>query len=124
MKVIACVDNAMGLCFNHRRVSRDQVVIDQIQSLPVFYISVYSKKLYPKGIVIDNANILSPKDIYLIEDEIPNEDDVNEIVLYQWNRDYPSDLKLSYQLENWRCIESVDFAGKSHDTITRKRYIQ
>lgn len=122
MRIIACVDNSMGLCFNHRRVSKDQVVIDQISQIEPLYVSAYSKTLFPKGNVVTRFDSLKDDDTCFIEDRVPDERNISEIILYKWNRDYPSDLALHIDLSKWKRMESIDFTGRSHDTITRERY--
>lgn len=47
--------------------------------------------------------------------------DIEKIVLFRWNRDYPADLYFTYPGE-WRLADSQDFPGKSHETITMEVY--
>ena len=49
----------------------------------------------------------------------------DEIICYFWNRDYPFDETFEEHLKNiWKEKEKVEFKGKSHDEITRIRYVK
>ena len=45
------------------------------------------------------------------------------IVLYRWNRAYPADVKFTMP-QGFALKESRDFAGSSHEKITREEYIR
>ena len=49
-------------------------------------------------------------------------DRLEQIILYRWNRKYPSDKKFPFSPESkgFKLISSVDFAGNSHDNITEE----
>ena len=47
---------------------------------------------------------------------------IGEIYLYRWNRDYPADVYFPVDLSVWKCVETKEFAGSSHEKITRERY--
>ena len=48
---------------------------------------------------------------------------VTEILLYQWNRRYPSNVAFDMQLlEDYEKTEETEFQGSSHDKITKIRY--
>ena len=47
---------------------------------------------------------------------------IEEIYLYRWNRDYPADVYFPVDLSMWKCVETKEFAGSSHEKITRERY--
>ena len=47
---------------------------------------------------------------------------IEEIYLYRWNRDYPADVYFPVGLGGWQCVETKEFAGSSHEKITRERY--
>ena len=54
--------------------------------------------------------------------EIPA-DKVDEIYLFQWNRDYPADVYFSLDLNSdYKKIKTEDFAGYSHEKITLEIY--
>lgn len=51
-------------------------------------------------------------------------DQIEEICLYKWNRDYPADTYFPVDLGVWKCVETVEFAGSSHEKITREKYVR
>ena len=51
-------------------------------------------------------------------------DRTREIILYKWNRVYPADFRFEVDLSSWKLEESEEFAGLSHEKITRERYIR
>jgi hypothetical protein len=46
----------------------------------------------------------------------------SELVIYRWNRHYPADLHFSLSMEDWRLVQTTEFAGTSHEKITREVY--
>ena len=52
------------------------------------------------------------------------ENKINTLVIYKWNRLYPSDLYFDIDLKNnsWQLINSEDFVGSSHEKITKETY--
>lgn len=53
---------------------------------------------------------------------LPYKAQIQEVICYRWNRRYPSDVKLDLPLEGWNVMEETEFAGKSHEKITRTVY--
>ena len=53
-------------------------------------------------------------------------DHAEELLLYRWNRLYPADLTLNGTPVQWgyRLQDATDFAGTSHEKITRERYVK
>ena len=53
-------------------------------------------------------------------------DQLEELVIYKWNRTYPFDEKLSVPLDRqiWDCIEKRQFSGSSHEKIDVEHYIK
>ena len=46
---------------------------------------------------------------------------IGSIVIYRWNRHYPSDLRIEGDLlDGWAAVERMDFEGNSHEKITRE----
>ena len=50
------------------------------------------------------------------------EDKIEEIVVYGWNRVYPSDKQFDISLVNWKVVAEEAFAGYSHEKITKRIY--
>ena len=45
--------------------------------------------------------------------------------MFRWNRDYPADTYFDLSLESgWTRTETSEFAGSSHETITKEIYIR
>lgn len=139
MRIIVCVDNRMGMCFNHRRVSRDRVVSGDILEMVrgnVLWMAPGTEKLFedldmPEGgkavtIKVDEDFLekAEESDYCLAERENLSgyEGKFTQIILYRWNRDYPADLFFEVDLGSWKLNERKEFAGYSHEKITREIY--
>ena len=126
MKLIVCLDDNNGMMFNKRRQSRDRVLIENALELckgEKIYINEYSAKLFPENTVEMFENIEQIGNSFCFaEDFNVNEEHVDEIIVYKWNRVYPADTYFNIDLKNWNLIESVDFEGSSHEKITREIY--
>lgn len=118
--------------FNNRRQSRDRVLIEDVIRMTDgsrLYIDDYSRTLFAdfEGRYTVEPNMLtvaSDNDFCFVENKRLGEsiDNISEIVLYRWNRKYPSDLKLDIDLaaEGFSSVEVSEFAGYSHDKITKE----
>ena len=50
-------------------------------------------------------------------------DCIDEVYLFQWNRDYPADMYFTVDLKTgFKKIKVEDFAGSSHKKITLEIY--
>jgi hypothetical protein len=134
MILIACVDDEMGMRFNHRRVSRDQAVmrdiVDQCQGAPLYLTSETARLL--GNIECPNVQVSEllktekhvGQYVWIEEPELIEETFVEQIILYHWNRRYPSDAAFPIELKDWQLTSRVDFAGNSHENITKETYIR
>lgn len=130
MVLIACVDDNNGLLFNNRRLSSDINVVKDISlKYDKIICSDYSYDLLKreKFSILNNNDDLVKKTnvegIYFIEDVIPeNLELFNKIILYCWNRNYPSDLKLNINFDLFELQETINIDGNSHDIITKTIY--
>ena len=137
MKVIACVDDHMGMCFNGRRVSRDRVVTEDILKMTTdstLWMAPESEKLFADYLeqenrkdwkaVPDYLKMAGAGDYCFVEkNEIKEfESKIIEIVLYRWNRSYPADLVLDMDFSGWKMKEKTEFSGHSHEKITKEIY--
>lgn len=131
MRIFACVDERMGMLFNHRRQSRDrEVITDILNSLGPrerLTVSSYSAKLFPADAyiqIIDDAASGDTDGSYFLEDPdlAPPADAVDSIQLYHWNRTYPYDKVFPYDLAGWTLQETREFSGTSHEKITKEVY--
>ena len=129
MILIACVDERMGMMFNHRRISQDKIVcMDILDMCPnrVLYMEEYSYKLFQEFDsvnvkVIDNITSIQNNEYFFAENpEAIDENLIEKIVLYRWNRKYPADRYFPIDLGKWILMNSEEFAGKSHEKITKE----
>lgn len=133
MKAFVCVDDGFGMAFLGKRLSRDSRVCEDIvltAAEDTVYMSPQTKKLFPdfEGAKISDLTdeILSSSDYYFFETVSPSPylDYIEEIVLYRWNRRYPSDLKLGFLPTDsgYARVSVTEFVGTSHDCITKEVY--
>lgn len=127
MKIAICVDKRGGVMFNHRRVSQDSALRNKLMELigdHRLFMSTYSVKqfepdprIYASDVFLEEA---SDEDICFIEDTDFNIDDVSEVYLFQWNRDYPADVHFRFdpKTQGFKRIKKEDFKGSSHSKIT------
>ena len=131
--LIACVDDGMGMTFNKRRVSRDDTVIKRIIEIAdnkKIWMSQYSYPLFEnvktENIVADDScfDKASSDEYCFIENlSVTNhKDKIDKIILFRWNRSYPSDVKFDIDLNEWKMNSSEEFAGNSHECITMEVY--
>ena len=133
MIIIACVDDNLGLLFNNRRQSRDGILIKDILDFldnKMLWINTYSKQLFPEQeniIVSENFIDEADEGDFCFIENIDLEkyiDKIEKIILYFWNREYPSDRKFDINLDDWVLTNEKDFEGSSHEKITQKIYIR
>ena len=125
------------MMFNHRRVSRDRAVYENIMKTvrgEKIYIKPYSEKLFlpiaeefgmPET-VDSPLEVAKNGEWCFIEDEdiTPYLDKVEKLLIYNWNRFYPYELKfdLNIPASSFRLSEKSDFEGISHEEITRELF--
>ena len=127
MTLYICLDDRNGLQFNKRRQSRDFAVLEDIRSRirGKLRIEPFSEKLIRETEI---PYVLPPEtaEDYFAE-QIPSEEileNTNEVVIYRWNRHYPSDIRWEPDLEAMGFLRrgTAEFPGTSHKTITREVY--
>lgn len=135
--MIVCVtlDNNNGMMFNNRRQSQDSLlrkdIIDHCNGSRL-WMNTYSEMLFDKSddvdVVIDNEFLQKAEENDYCFVETNNLQDyetrISKIILYRWNRDYPADLYFEIDLNNWILSSSSDFAGSSHEKITKEVWIR
>ena len=139
MKLIVCIDEKKGMMFNHRRQSQDRVLRDDIRK--ECQGSVLRMNAYSAGLFEKDADVETMVQIFSSEDFLAqaSEDDccfvedqdislwleqADTVILYQWNRHYPADLDFTAELseDTWQMERQEDFAGSSHEKITKTVY--
>ena len=132
MVIAVCVDDKMGMLFNNRRQSRDRCVIDDLMNIAEkVYINGFSEELFEeyKDRVVIDENFLDnaeSEDVCFVEniDLEPYADKIDKVILYLWNRHYPSNLKFKVDLSDYEFVGETEFQGNSHEKITREVYIK
>ena len=134
MKIVVCVDDLGGMCFNRRRVSRDRVVLaDVAKDLGggFLYAAEYSRALLseckvPLMVSDDFLDAASSNDTCFLEERglIGYEEKIDAMTVYRWNRRYPSDLKLDVTPEalGLQLVSTEELEGYSHERITKEVY--
>ena len=131
MNIIICVDDNNGLLFNRRRQSRDKALCERAVALSyqsTLWMNEYSSSLFSAESVKVDPNFLEKAgegDYCFIEnvDFTPYLNNIERIIIYRWNRAYPSDTVFDDSILTSRMlIKSTDFVGFSHEKITEKIY--
>lgn len=130
MKFIYCIDDRNGLTFFGKRQSRDSELIKRVISLAngkKVWINSFSKKLFEGYDVCCDENFLAMAgegEYCFIENVDADLSKAEGVVLYRWNRHYPSDRKLNVDFLQLKfSLQSVEeFVGKSHEKITQEIY--
>ena len=131
--VVVTVDDKMGIAFNKRRQSRDRCLIEDLcQSTDKdIYISPYSLPLFSEWenrVKVCDSPLSECADggVAFIEmtqigDHI---DDVSDLIIYRWNKVYPSDKKLGILPDECGFVKAstTDIEGNSHSVITKEIY--
>ena len=124
----------MGMSFFGKRQSKDKLLIKRLLSHTEYeriLTSEYSAPLFaeendPRVLIVSKDGYASSttNDICFFELEHITEyaDRLDQIIIYKWNRKYPSDKKFPFlpKDKGFKLRSSVDFAGNSHDKITEE----
>lgn len=135
MIVLICVDDDMGMLFNSRRQSKDVILRSRIMEKTrghKLWMNHYSAKQFEEDdqheINVEEDFLLdaAPGDFCFVETQLLQayEKWIEKLILYRWNRKYPSDLKFDLNLRDWKLIETTDFVGNSHTKITEEIYVK
>ena len=133
IKVALVIDDKGGVMFNKRRQSRDKLLIKDLcdKTKTFIYISPYSSLLFEDftdriKIVNDPLSECPDGECAFVEG-LPISgylEDIDELIIYSWNKIYPSDVKLDLNPESrgFKLSAKYDFVGNSHDKITKGTY--
>ena len=131
MNLIVTLDDGNGMAFNHRRQSRDRVLNERILALCKGRLTVnaYTAKLFSDTgaelTVTEDPPALAGEDDWCFAEDFPiapYADRIKKLVVFRWNRSYPSDRKFDLPLTDWKRISQTDFPGSSHEKITEEIY--
>lgn len=133
MNLIFCIDKKKGMMFFGKRQSQDEELRKHLISLTFgakMWMSEYSGKMFEAfdGKAVDNdyPAKASSGDFCFVEDIPYSTENVDEIILCKWNRQYPGDYFFTIDLaaEGYKKVSSEDITGKSHERITIERYVK
>ena len=127
---IIAVDEKCGYSLFGRRLSKDRVMLDDIVmglgEGDNLYVSEYSYDIFPddarKKIICPLPDEIPPDAVFFFEAEDFSSFPLNRLIVYRWNRHYPSDVKYNPYLHGWKRVSSSDFRGNSHEKITKEVY--
>ena len=134
MILAICIDDTNGMMFNHRRVSSDKMVIQDILlnvDADIVAIAPYSLPLFKdfeSNVVVAEDLLHSGNTFCFAEsgDFLEIRDEVQKLIVYKWNRRYPSDCK--FPMELFRTVMRLnsveEFQGYSHECITKEVYVR
>lgn len=131
MYYIICIDERGGRMFAKRRQSQDRVLRARVLELAAahtLWMSRYSAKQFTEGgaFTVDDDYLqkAGEDDYCFVEDKGFDLSKCKGIVLYNWNRHYPSDVKWEVDptAEGFVLSAETDFVGHSHEKITEQIY--
>lgn len=130
MRLIVCLDDNNGMTFNRRRQSSDMAVTGKILELvgaDKLWMNSYSGYLFadkPGNIQIceDFLDRAEAGEYCFVENlkVEPYFERFSEILVFRWNRIYPSDMVFPDVLHNGTIL--LEFAGNSHEKVTLEAY--
>lgn len=132
MKVIICIDNKNGFFFGNKRQSQDIFQREDVKHLvgdSILTMKPYSFSLYQDM----DMNIQIEEDLWSVENSdyvLVEDEDITEhlslidtIIVYNWNRTYPSTRTMTIDLDKlYEKRNESEFKGFSHEKITRTIY--
>ena len=128
MKLIVCLDDRNGMTFLGRRQSQDALLRRDLLAYvagSTLSMNAYSAAQFEAGSPISTAEQPAACGYWFVEN-LPVEPllPLEELVIYRWNRHYPSDKKfpLALALEGLQLAHTAHFPGSSHEKITREVY--
>lgn len=133
MNIIVCIDDDRGMLFNYRRQSRDKALRLRIIELTAgkkLWMNAYSKKQFEdelaENVVVDETFLSKAGygEYCFVETEDITEflPTAERLIIYKWNRRYPSDFKFMVDLSEWIMESTFEFVGVSHERITEEVY--
>ena len=130
------MDDNGGMMFNHRRQSRDRTVVADVIALAeggTLYLAPYSEKLFADSgasYVADERflSMAGQGDLCFVENcpLLPLWQQIEEVVVYRWNRRYPSDVFFDLDLSalGFHLKTTTEWEGSSHEKITKEIFVK
>ncbi|WP_297720642.1 ribonuclease Z [Intestinimonas sp.] len=135
MLVFLCLDQKNGMAFHQRRQSLDRAIradlLTAAAGRPV-WMTPYSARQFtePEAVLrTSDAPLQETEREGLCFVEFPPLsaalDRIDTLVVYRWNRVYPTDQRLDLDLNtSFRLVSSTDIPGHSHEKITKEVYLR
>ena len=136
MNVAICLDDRLGMTFNGRRQSRDRLVCEDIVKDArggTLLMAEFSRNLFvsmgaPFICAEGFLDIAKKGDTCFVENKALSSyvHKIERLVIYRWNRHYPSDMTFDIdpEREGFRLLTTEEFAGNSHEKITKEIYVK
>lgn len=130
MNIMVAVDDDGGMLFNSRRQSQDSALREYILNTTkdgVLWMNQYSLRQFgtvPPHVRIseDFLSEAGRGEYCFVEDQSIGEvsDKLEMLILFHWNRSYPSDMKLDYDppANGMHMISTEEIVGQAHEKIT------
>ncbi len=133
VRCIICLDEKNGMMFNKRRLSQDIVIVkDVLEYESPIMMNSYSYKIFAqedinKQILVQEGLPILNEDYFQWIEDVDLKDyeiKISELIVYYWNRMYPSDLKchIDFSDDKWEVISEIELNGNSHEKITKRVY--
>lgn len=127
MRVMICLDDNGGMQFNGRRQSRDRAVVADMLATATgnLRMTAATATLFADAaervLVTDTPLAGAGADDTCVVEAPPLAGaPIDKLIVYRWNRVYPADRHLDISLENWTLESAHEFAGYSHEKITKE----
>ena len=129
MKLIICLDDKNGMMFNKRRQSKDSAVRADIAAevgADTLWMNPYSAKQFddtPELNIQVDEEFLKKGD-WCFAESAAGGVSPEQIIVYKWNRVYPADVHFDLDLSGYKLERTAEFAGSSHEKITKVVYVK
>lgn len=128
MTLIVCLDDRDGMLFLKRRQSQDSQLRSRVLRLTegsTLWMNGYSARQFvePAPHIRVSESPLQMEGFCFAEDVDISAAEPEKLIIYRWNRHYPSDVTFPRRLLEGMTLESrTDFPGSSHEVITEEVY--
>lgn len=132
MNYIVCLDLENGMLFNKRRQSQDREVRKDVKIISQksrLWMNEYSFKQFKED-ENDNINVcedflekMSEEDFGLVENSDFSLKSGDKLIVYRWDKKYPSDKGLDINLDALKSVEESEITGYSHEIIKKEVYL-
>lgn len=132
MHLIVCLDKRGGMSFFGKRQSQDsEIRADILNNVERVYMSAYSARQFKeeseKIVICEDYLTAAGENDYCfseLEDITEALCSAKTVTVYCFNRDYPFDkaFPVADYKKRWKCLSRNEFAGSSHEKITKEIY--